>query len=455
MKKNEPFCGGMGRGCVGLALLFGLCANGADPTSFTDNFEGPSLDTFWTVYQQNGTVVFPYTNRVHSGAQAVLLQGTGGGQKELSLRHYFETPQYGKVSVWVYDTFEYIYFNLLVRNTDVEPCHWGVGVMDWDRSTYYYGLADCSGGKSSVPRSIGWHKFTIESTLQAVILSVDDQVIYSGPGGHPFNLVRLSLSGPGGGSIAYDDFSFEAAQVPAPIWIISLTCNGELTWTNPVSLTNGVFTIEWAPAIGAPWRSSWDELRSFTVAGLTNTVEVPMLYRVKCVSNLFVPFVSGLRLAYSATNALGTNWTEQFAVLGFSKPTAGAGKEYATVELVGNRGMQTMFLRSTDSAVYKLDPTTLTDTLEWQIGPMGTTWTNFNYAGRYTRKVSIEAIEDVTVPAGTFPNCYKFHKTVLNAPPDETAEWYEWVCPGFGMVKWVDYWTDNPPATYLLETWTH
>lgn len=102
--------------------------------------------------------------------------------------------------------------------------------MDRDRSAYYYGLADFSVAvKSSVPRSIGWHKFTIESTLQALVMSVDNQVIYSGLGGHPFNLVRVNLNGPGGGSIAYDDFSFEAAPTPTPIWITSLSGNGQLT----------------------------------------------------------------------------------------------------------------------------------------------------------------------------------------------------------------------------------
>lgn len=53
------------------------------------------------------------------------------------------------------------------------------------------------------------------------------------------------------------------------------------------------------------------------------------------------------------------------------------------------------------------------------------------------------------MPAGTFTNCYKFKKQVLNAAPDDippggAAEWYEWVCPGVGMVKWTDYWTDAP-----------
>jgi len=42
----------------------------------------------------------------------------------------------------------------------------------------------------------------------------------------------------------------------------------------------------------------------------------------------------------------------------------------------------------------------------------------------------VEKIEDVTVQAGTFRNCFKIvHKTL----PDEDAEWY---CPGVGIVKY-------------------
>ncbi len=184
-----------------------------------------------------------------------------------------------------------------------------------------------------------------------------------------------------------------------------------------------------------------------------------MLYQVKCVSNLFVPFVEGLRMSFSATNAEGANWTAYTKVLGVAKPSAGAGKQHAVCESIESGQMQTVFVRSTDSAVYRLYTATVADTLEWQIAPAGTTWANFNYEGRYTKKVTIEGIETVTVPAGTFTNCYKFKKQVLNAAPDDippggAAEWYEWVYPGVGIVKWVDYWTDDPPAVYQLESWS-
>ena len=118
--------------------------------------------------------------------------------------------------------------------------------------------------------------------------------------------------------------------------------------------------------------------------------------------------------------------------------------------------MKLHLMRSTDTRVNQFDQMTLAESQEFFRGPVGTTWTNLNYGGHFTRVVAVDAIETVIVPAGTFTNCYKFHKTVLNASPGETAEWYEWVCPGFGMVKWVDYWVDatnNPPITHNLQSW--
>ena len=48
-----------------------------------------------------------------------------------------------------------------------------------------------------------------------------------------------------------------------------------------------------------------------------------------------------------------------------------------------------------------LDQKTLAEVTDYQLGPVGTTWTNLYYKGQYTRKGTVEAIETVTVPAGT------------------------------------------------------
>jgi len=156
-----------------------------------------------------------------------------------------------------------------------------------------------------------------------------------------------------------------------------------------------------------------DRLQSFPVTGLCSTVSVPMIYRVKCVSNLFMPMPIGGQLAFSVSNAAGGTWTEQMTCLGLTKPSAGGGREYALIEDVEYGQMSLQLMRSTEGAVYRFDPKTLTENLEFQMGPVGTFWTNYNYEGQLTLRVSVEAIETVVVPAGTFAGCYRFRKQAV------------------------------------------
>jgi len=240
----------------------------------------------------------------------------------------------------------------------------------------------------------------------------------------------------------------------AQIEITSLTSNGRLSWTN--ASTNGLFSVEWAPALPAAWRDNWGALQGFWVSGRTSTVEVPMFYRVKCATNLFVPYPVGSRFVLSASNAVGNVWTEQLAILAYVKPSAGGGKDYAMMEITEGQKMGFQVAHFTDSACIFLDQYTLTDVLSWQRAPVGTTWTNYNYKGKWTRKVTVDAIEAVSVGAGTFDGCYKFHKQALNST-DPQPELYEWVKPGFGLVKWIDYWVDaadHPPIVYELQSWS-
>ncbi len=442
--------------CIGsilfISFLSCLSARASDPVSYSDGFE-TTLNPFWTAYQQNGTVICPSTSQVESGAAALLIQATGGGQKYVWVNHDFENPQYGNVTVWVYDSMEYIYFDLLLHSQDNTDT--GIGTQDWDGSAYYYGTKS-TGGKSTVPRSVGWHKWEVTSTINSILIAVDGQTIYSGPGGEPFIGIKLNVSGPGVGSIGFDDFSFEASPAPVPLQITSLGGNGQLTWTNIPELNNGLFAVEWSATLGTNWHSGWDGLQSFQGAGAATTVEVPMFYRVKCMTNVFIPWIPGAQLNFAVSNTSNSTWTEQIKVLGIVKPSAGNGNEFALVEDTEAGQMKLHLMRSTDTAVKQIDQMTLAESQEFFRGPVGTSWTNLNDNGQFTRVVTVDAIENVTVPAGTFTNCYKFHKTVLNASPGETAEWYEWICPGFGMVKWVDYWVDptnNPPITHNLQSW--
>ena len=424
----------------------------ADPAAFTDDFEAGTLNSFWATTIQNGTLTLN-TNQVHAGSQAVLFNGSGSGQKEIDLTHTFSTPQYGRVSVWVYDYKDYIYFTLFAKNTALGTSA-TIGVQDWDGSGYYYGPFSGTGGKTPFGRTVGWHHFTIKATTAALTIEIDDQVMYSGSGGVPFDQIILHLQGPGTGRVSWDEFSFEAAAVPPPVQITSLSGNGQLTWTNLPAFANGLFTIEWAPGLGTnAWRDNWNSLQKVFSSGTSNTVTVPMFYRVKCATNLFTLMPVGGRFVYSVSNAVGNVWTQQMHVLAYSGQLAGNTNEYAIVEQAGPDGMRLNLLRSTDSALIRFDQNTLAETVEWLAATPGTTWTNFNYEGQFTRKATVEAIETVTVGAGSFDGCLKFHKQALDVP-DSTPEWYEWVKPGFGMVKWIDYWVENAPVVYELQSWS-
>src|ERR1022692_290361 len=60
---------------LGLGLL-GVSAN----AQFSDNFEGPSLNPFWSTALQSGYVVCPSSTRAHSGSYSLELVTTATAQ---------------------------------------------------------------------------------------------------------------------------------------------------------------------------------------------------------------------------------------------------------------------------------------------------------------------------------------------------------------------------------------
>jgi hypothetical protein len=241
----------------------------------------------------------------------------------------------------------------------------------------------------------------------------------------------------------------------AEIEITSLTTNGRLSWTN--SFTNGLFSVEWAASLPGTWRDNWGALQGFLVSNQSNTVEVPMFYRLKCATNLFEVFPLGGRSVFAASNVTGAVWTVQGTILGYVTPSVASGQEYAVAEFIDRGRMSLSLVRSTDSERIIVDADTLAEVNGGvQRAPIGTTWTNFNYKGRYTRVCTVEANETVTVPAGTF-QCLKFSRRILEPlnPPVPQPFYYEWVKPGFGVVKMIDYWQDasqQPPVVYELQS---
>jgi hypothetical protein len=199
----------------------------AGSIQFTDGFEGSTLDPFWNATtQDSGSITFPSTAAAHSGSQCVQFNSVAtGNNKYIFLTHNFSGPTYGDASVWFYDTAASSsnYFQLVVANSalgkyaSVFTTDFDLGPGDGD--TYYGNTWDESNVVSSVERTQGWHQYNLDATATSLTMSVDGNVIYSGPGGTPFDSVNLEMTGPNWRPACvtyFDDFSFNGSPVPEP-----------------------------------------------------------------------------------------------------------------------------------------------------------------------------------------------------------------------------------------------
>jgi hypothetical protein len=186
---------------------------------YSDSFEGPLDPAFWSAYSQSGYVVCPSSTRAHSGTHCLELVSTSTGlDKGVGVIHDFGANTYGTLSVWVYDTGADVWSaNYITLQAYSAGNYMAIGAADYDLgtgqngSTYNYGLTSETYA-TTIDRTQAWHKFTIASLENSLTLSIDDTVIYRGPGGHPFKFVELRLNAPSwrpAWSFQFDDFSFQ------------------------------------------------------------------------------------------------------------------------------------------------------------------------------------------------------------------------------------------------------
>jgi hypothetical protein len=249
-----------------------------------------------------------------------------------------------------------------------------------------------------------------------------------------------------------------ACGAQAQVEITSFSGNGVLHWACP---TNSDCTVEWASTLTPPsgWSDDWGRLRDIHSTNGTGTAGVPMFYRVSCWTNgLFVRYPLDRSLYYAISNGLGQTDSLELCVQGtfrFNNTTYKYVIPNMDHELAEGVQPQGPFnIRSTDRAAYVYAWWSL-ESLEWQDAPIGTVWTNNSNFGTNQWVYSVVARETVTVPAGVFTDCIKYHK-VNPGSSHPTPEWFEWVKPGFGMVKKVDYLISNTnaaPVTYELQSW--
>ena len=104
--------------------------------------------------------------------------------------------------------------------------------------------------------------------------------------------------------------------------IQSLAQNGVLTWSN--SVVGGAARVEWTPALGEPWQSSWELLTDIPVTTSLTARAVPMFYRVVSYP-LPVPVVTNVSAAVGLSVLTNRFEDADFIVLDVRTPS-----EYAS-----------------------------------------------------------------------------------------------------------------------------
>jgi hypothetical protein len=180
---------------------------------------------------------------------------------------------------------------------------------------------------------------------------------------------------------------------------------------------------------------------------LSVTLKIETLGGGGCIppdAELLHPLSVGLLYVYSRVDGDGqTSWIVEREFI--EKMTANSKDYYLVRELnYDNDGESRIgpYVRSTHDAVYLYNPPD--DNIEWQAAPVGTTWTVSE--GSSNKIIEVVAIEEVTVPYGTF--CAYKYRTYMSENPD--VPWYEWIVPGVGIVKEESYRTGSGQTAPLI-----
>ena len=201
-------------------------AQATQVASFSDSFEGPTINSFWTTVQQNGNVVLA-PEQAHSGRQSAKFVSTQGGQRYIQLTHAFASPVKGSFAVWFFDAApgqETLYEQIQLANS-AQGAGASIGTMDYDSQCYtavlFTGstnlgpIANCGyypqASTTNVARTPGWHRFEITVATDTVSFLIDGTSVYSTSGDYSFDTITLNVSGPYWRPDTYayfDDFAY-------------------------------------------------------------------------------------------------------------------------------------------------------------------------------------------------------------------------------------------------------
>jgi hypothetical protein len=252
---------------------------------------------------------------------------------------------------------------------------------------------------------------------------------------------------------------FQTAVRAQGFGITSFGSNGRLTWTN--TCTNGIYSVQWASALttNTQWMETWDHLKYLRASSNSTTVDVPMFYRVRCITNLFWPMPLGCTVTQTVSDRFGANRGTQVTMVLGVLTIPSATNDYIMALVTGPEGTSILFFRSTDRAVYMVEDSKCPqEELGWTNGPVGTSWTIYECNGEIRVRTLVSTNETLAVPAGVFTGCLCFSNRCVNCSGVPWPYYFEYVKPGFGMVQWVDYWvedTNAAPFYYKLQSITY
>jgi probable HAF family extracellular repeat protein len=232
--------------------------------TFSDGFEGATLNSFWTIY--NGSAD-PAATYARTGDQSMQVQWNS------NVQHAFGSQHTGTLSVWVLGSQlsggAAAAIEVLPYLGDVipgEPYRWVALVVGGGQGSF----RQSSGGPYTVtnfPADLTqWHHLEVQVDASGATARFDGAIVGSEPSVTSFGAINLTVWGGGGsGPAYYDDFSVSAsvlAQGPSPENFVTIDhpegFNG--TYANGINdagavvgrwsddadhgfiLTNGVFT---------------------------------------------------------------------------------------------------------------------------------------------------------------------------------------------------------------------
>lgn len=245
----------------------------------------------------------------------------------------------------------------------------------------------------------------------------------------------------------------------AQVQITSFGQNGQLSWSAP---SNSVCTVEWVPSVspGTNWQDHWAYLDGLVQTSGTRTVEVPMFYRVVCWTNGWLqPLPVGRVTLFDVSNRLSQSWNMSMHVNVILTPSRWRDVSYveygSTPPWEGSVAETQGSMQSTGDECVFLTEGERFGVPIWRTGTPGYSWTNvLTVSGDRTNICTIEAVEEVTVPAGAF-KCFRIH-VVQSPATNPIPEWYDWVSQGYGLVKRSNYNISNTnaaPVVYQLRSW--